>query len=290
MTTPLKQNSPTVVVGMDDLAEGDRNVLGFTALTVDREQLPRLERAAHSILNRSGLSEFHGSEFAPQYEAFYDLFLAAVVEAMESSRHGCALVRYQSANRFHDNLKFGEELLTNTLLPKLSKPNVRLVNALSECSGWIALLAHNWRDIAPGVPTTEVEMDSDSSKEALKTETVVEGALRDGQWAVMTWHNALCSVLAKKGLTTCRLARFRIADSRDSVIVQAADVLGNFSLSHLLLVLGCKAGASATKKIDLLKKHFSPELPDSISGWTCRGGNLSPGTIAQDFVLRVSTE
>lgn len=285
---PLKRNLPTAIVGLDDLAEGDHKVLGFAALSIDREQMPKLVGAVHLLLNRSGMSEFHGSEFGPQYEAFYDLFLAAVVEAMESGRHGSALIRYQSACRFRDNLKFGEELLTKALLPKLSKPNVRLVNALGECSGWIALLAHNWGDIAPGVLTAEVEMDSDNSKEALKTETVVEGALRDGQWAVMTWHNALCSVLAKKGRPTCRLARFRIADSKDSVIVQAADVLGNFSLSHLRLVIGCKAGASATKKIDLLRKHFNPELPDSISGWTCRGGKLCPGTSAQDFVLRVS--
>ena len=290
MRMPFERNLPTVAVGLDDLAEGDRKVLGFSALAIDREQLPKLEQVAFSLLDLSGISEFHGRNFGPQYERFYDLFLGAVVKAIESSRHGHALIRYQSAYQFRENSKRAEDLLSKSLLPKLSQPGARLENALSECSGWMALLAHNWRDIAPGVPTAEVEMDSDRSKEPLKIETLADGALRNGNWAVMTWHNALCSVLEKKGFATCRLARFRIVDSRDSVMVQAADVLGNFSLSHLRFALGCKPGDSAAKKIHLLKKHLNPELPDSISGWTCKGGKLSPGTSAEDFVLRVSME
>jgi hypothetical protein len=284
----LGQNPPTAVVGLDDLAEGNREVLGFAALAIDQEQVPKLEQAAKSLLVRSGMPEFHGSDFRPQYETYYDDFLAAIAEAMESSRHSGVLVRYQSAPRFRSNLNLGEQLLSSSILTKLSKPDAALLNALTECSGWLTVLAHSWMDIAPSAASAQVEMDSDTSKEGLKAQVALEGILMDGQRVVTVWHNAMCSVLARKGLTTCRLARFRIADSMDSVIVQAADVLGNFSLSHLRLILGCEPGDLARNKIRLLTKHFNPELPGSISDWTCTGGKLSPGTSAQDFVLRIS--
>ncbi len=112
MATTLGHSLSTMVVGTDDLAEGDRAVLGFAPVAINREQLSKLNETAQSLLDRSGLAELHGSEFDPEHESYYGDFLAAIVEAMKCSRDSHFLVRYQSAPKFGDNLKFGQEMFS----------------------------------------------------------------------------------------------------------------------------------------------------------------------------------
>lgn len=284
----MAQNHNRPIVGVDDLAEGDHQVLGFCAVSIDRGQLAKLDATAKPVFHKYRISEFHGNEFSANLEQAYNDFLAALAIAILDSHDGRALVRFQSSNKFRENLSFGENYFQRTLLPMLGNSKQSLRNALGKCSGWLTLLVHNWTDIAPGAVMVDIEMDSDESKRRLKDVGMLGSTPKSGEEIMSIWHNALRDVFVQKGMSVPRLRQFTIADSKTSLIAQAADVLGNFVLSDLRSMLGYTP-RSAERKIALLRNHFGPSTVNNISGWTCENGKLRPGASATDFVLRVSS-
>jgi len=240
-------------VGIDDTATMSGTVAGWCFAGLDDAATITLEATAKQILSQYGLTAFHARHFGGEPHQAYDDFLDAFKSAaLLSSWRVCACSLYDRATQAALFPSF-ENVLGNSL-SNAGVSDPAEVAAVRTIAPGLLTLQRLTKDLE-GPAELSVWIDADDfTRGRLSGALDFDGAELPAQHALAVLYNAYADRAFPKAPRLSK-AGLVITDDHSSVLVQAADVIGNFSTSYILSELGATSGTRVAKA-KIFTRHF----------------------------------
>jgi len=246
-----------VRIGADEIATETQKCDGFTFFCLPERYVADFARDVQSILKDAGLASFHGKEFRPKQEGAYKAFLSLAFDYMRKLPQSFATCRLFSPTVKAELLAFCDRNVDGAVGQSLGQGHPA-VTILQPYFLPLACLAALSRELAPEV-LMRVEMDSHTSlKDLNQSVHQVIGIQIDAATILKGLYNGYAKSLGPRtpllpddGVT--------VLDDEASVMVQAADVIGNFAVAHMFVRLG-KATSGRVAKARLLESVTGDEI------------------------------
>jgi len=269
----------SVRIGVDEIATRTQKCEGFTFFCLPEQRVGDFEKEAIKILNDAGLEGFHGYKFNSGdtncIKAYKD-FLTLVSTYLNSNLQSFAVCRFFSSvskKELSDicdtyvTKEIGMHIGSNPIFAKTIKPYFFRLACLAAVS----------RELAPEVQMC-VEMDTHDSLKNLNK--MINNAGSDPV-DIATVLKDLYNIYAKDLHSRTPVLPndgIKVLDDNDSIMVQAADVIGNFAMANIFLNLGKKISGNLEFKVKIFKEVFG----DNVSAFD-PGNKLT--LCGDDFII-----
>lgn len=247
-----------VRIGVDEIATETQKCDGFTFFCLPEARVNGFTKDTEAILRSAGLKAFHGKEFRPQYAEPYKEFLSLAFTYLKQSLQSFAACRLFSTQVKSELAGFCDRLVEQAIGRSLGTDH-SAVPILQPYFLPLASLAALSRELAPSVQM-HVEMDSHTALKDL--DQVVHEAL-GVQVHAATLLKGMYNGYAKKLHERTPLLPddgVSVVGDEASVMVQAADVIGNFAMAHIFVRLGKDTPGRKAKSDALYEVLGSEEL------------------------------
>lgn len=248
-----------LIAGIDETASETQTSEGWTYCVLTNSALKDLVADHQSIVARGTIKGFHGKKFKTHLEQEYRDFLTAVRTRSEDSAFRLLALKLMDETWKAEFVPFIKRVVPNAIATAgLTNPSA--VAAITKLMPAIAELQRLMRDVGSS-HNLAMEIDRDSITEGLPTLTFARGATQAsaekilrGLYAGFAKHNHPDSPAMSP-------AGIKVVSDTKSVIVQAADVFGNFALAHASSISG-----HGSKKLALKSKIFTDIFGDHLTG------------------------
>ncbi len=235
-----------LIVGIDETGSMGQMVDGWRFVILPSSHLPLFEEEVKKILNKSKLKTFHAKKFARRFQNEYKDFLALIKEFASSSSTALIGVVLNSEEWKKEYIDFAERLLAG-VFKRVGIRNQNVIAITKVFAGALLQfqeLTNRYR--FPKQCTVTLLLDSDDTKrkiEGLSTIMEVQTDLKNIIPKISIDIAYLLKIFYEKyrerqfpNSPRCKV--IRDLNDEDSFIIQAADVIGNFSLSYIFCQLG----------------------------------------------------
>ncbi|WP_133484414.1 hypothetical protein [Halomonas ventosae] len=237
---------PNYATGIDDIATTRGACSGWTFICIDHSALDAFETAAAALLQEAKLKSFHGKEFKRRKIDSYIKFLKLVRSTLES----------ESGSGFVSSTLLGQDWKTefegfcnNVIGGSFSSAGVE-PGPISEASQRIASPLFTFQRMAESNcrgGSTIVQIDRHALYDSLDSDELkIEGTKVSGQLPIIAALRAYgkrqfpnAPEIEREGISVC--------PDEDSFLVQAADIIGNFSTALAFRHLGRKSKSNDLK-------------------------------------------
>jgi hypothetical protein len=247
---------PDYATGIDDIATMNGAVSGWTIVSVGYGDLRSFEIAAEKILRAANLRSFHGKEFVRRKSDSYVEFMKLVRSTLESGPGyiSCILLGQDWKSMFEAfcaNVIGGSFSIVGIEAGPISEASKRIAAPLftyqrlaaKQCQGGSTLIHIDRHALYDGLDATELEI----SGRQISGQLPIVAALR--AYGRKTFPNA--PEIERDSIFVC-------ADEC-SFLVQAADVVGNFSTALAFRHLG-RESKSNDLKCSVIEQAFGDIL------------------------------
>lgn len=256
---------PNFATGIDDIATMHAGCSGWTIVSIDQTLLTDFENAARRILQTARLSSFHGKEFKRKKIDSYVEFLKLIRSTLESGPGFvcCTLLGQDWKSDFD---AFCERVIEGSFSNSRMEPGT-----VTEASKKLAAPLFTYQRLAAGNcrgGNTLIHIDRHVFFDGLNTsELEVSGVKMSSQLPIIAALRAYGSEQFPNAPEIDRESIFICSDEQ-SFLVQAADIIGNFSTAFAFRHLG-KCSASNERKCSAFEKVFGDILdlksfPDAV--------------------------
>lgn len=249
-----------VRIGVDEIATETQMCDGWTYFCLPERYVVDFTKDTQAILDGSRINAFHGKKFKKDLEAEYKKFLILIRGYSVKSPQVLSVNTLLSEGFKKEFCSFGQRLLKSSLL----EAGVLTDIAFETISSFILplfTLARVANGLGPNI-AMKIEMDEHSSFNDLNT--VVRqsnGNNIDANLILKAVYNGYAKKLFPKSPLLLENGITVMKDSK-SKLVQAADVIGNFSMAYVFVKLG-KVSKSKEAKAALFEEVFG----DTMEGW-----------------------
>ena len=276
-----------MTIGIDEIATETQECSGYTLFCLPDAYVAQFASDAKQILNRyPGLHSFHGKKYKQGFEPAYREFLQLIRKTTGVSLQAGGANTLLSRPTMDMLEGFADRLLSKSL----SQAQVPLDPArgiLKPYALRLFVLARELRELGPSIVAT-IHMDEGEELESLSTVTHSIGhvPIKAGP-LLKAVYNGYAQKQHPKAPQLPDNGVHVMKDSK-SFLIQAADVLGNFSMNHVFVKLG-KISKSKEAKARLIEEVYG-DLIDAFdfTGQIALANNdlvLSPGLGALRFQL-----
>lgn len=256
---------PDFVTGIDDIGTMNGKCSGWTVISIEHALLNEFEKQSAVILKSSKLASFHGKEFKRKKSGSYTEFLKLIRCILENGDGfaSCTLLGQDWKTEFE---AFCEKLVGGAFT-EAGVP----AGEITDASKRIAAPLFTFQRLASGQlqgGDTLIQIDRHSLIDKLTSSTLdLRGVEMSGQLPIVSAIRAYGKMqfpnapeIDKKNITIC--------PDEDSFLVQAADIIGNFSTAFAFKKLG-KNSTSNNLKCSVFEEVFGDiinqsKFPDSI--------------------------
>lgn len=226
-----------LIAGLDEIATETQKSDGWCYFCIPQTEYVKFEVEVKALLaGTTKLTSFHGKKFKTDQADEYEQFLRIIRKYAESSVPTILSCTLNSETWKQQYLGFCERVTTN-VFTQVGVTNADLINVCKQLTpglfSFMRLVNHfgNNNELV-------IEVDSDSVKEKFPhLDTVIKG------------HNFTADFLMTKLYNAYRKIQFAnspqlegggisVLKDQNSLVVQAADVIGNFSTSYVYYKLG----------------------------------------------------
>jgi hypothetical protein len=251
-------------VGIDDLGTGTGKTKGFAFVTMPEAHVPEFEAKASDLLKKLKKPFFHAKEFGaekrtPAFVQFLVLFRDFALKSLQVRAAVCLFDASQMAAIGKESQAVLNAVAKETGLSSQEYGRTVVDEAMHLASNAITIANHTeW--MGPEI-TMSVELAAGpKAKRVGMTSCVIDGKTWDASSLLQETMNR---IIAKKsnnspGFTASPVA---VVSAKDSLLVQAADVFGNFFLFYLKQRLGATSGG-VVEKAEIVKNVFAKLLGD----------------------------
>ncbi|MEL0622422.1 hypothetical protein V6238_04870 [Marinomonas arenicola] len=247
---------PDFVTGIDDIGTMNAKCSGWTVVSIDYVLLGKFEKEAEQILQSAKLKSFHGKEFKRKKVDSYIEFLKLVRSTLESGDGfvSCTLLGKGWKSDF-------EDFCDNVIGGSFAQAGVA-AGGITEASKRIAAPLFTYQRLASVKlrgGSTQIQIDRHAVIDQLKSSKVdVNGTDASGQLPIVS---ALRAYGRDRFPNAPEIEResILICPDEDSFLVQAADIIGNFSTAFAFKKLG-----KTSKSNDLKCSAFDQAFGDII--------------------------
>lgn len=273
--------------GIDDFGSG--NFRGFSCIVLSDLGATQLHNTAMTIRTKAGLNEFHGKEFNVKRDsAAYASFAQAIRDALVLDGE------YAAFHLVHEDIfndifkKFAKRIADGTL----AKLGSAAPEYTQRKAGALFALARDLSEITHRSGEVDIDMDWDhpNDKQAAKEVMSIPG----GFAAIITDAKDGLRRLANAYKDQCfpagpRFGEIRPCDSKDSVLVQAADVIANFGVNCIKRQL--RGGTTSSSRTEAEKARIFasiiPVKPLPTSKLTVTADNVLAGGLNDNLRLQI---
>ncbi len=257
---------PDFVTGIDDVGTMNAKCSGWTFVSIEHALLSEFENKATQILQSAKLKSFHGRDFKRKKSDSYIEFLKLIRSMLERGNGfiSCTLLGQDWKAEFET---FCEKVVGGSFT-KAGVP----AGEVTEASKRIAAALFTFQRLASEKVqggSTLIQIDRHALIDQLGSSKIeLRGAEMSGQLPIVSALRAYGKVqfpnapeIERDGIAIC--------PDEDSFLVQAADIVGNFSTAFFFKKLG-KNSNSNNLKCSVFEKAFGDILnlssfPDSIA-------------------------
>lgn len=259
-----------VRIGIDDLSTGSAALAGLSFFCLPEAFVAEFGNEARAILNKTTMKAFHAKEYKRRYEREYKELVRLIACYLTKSPQALIACRLFSTKPKQEISDFCNRLVAKSV-NKAIGPNDPCVALLQPYFFPLACLAALSRTLAPSV-VMRVEMDS---HHALKELNQVVHEKLGVELSAATLLKDLYNDYAEKLHERTPLLPddgLAVLDDESSMLVQAADVAGNFAMAHANVRMGQGGQASQAKSqilVDVLGEEvnaFDPAGKLTIDG------------------------
>lgn len=235
-----------LIVGIDETGSMGQMVNGWSFVIFPFSHLSPFEEEAKNILSKSKLETFHAKKFARRFQSEYKDFLALIKEFASSSSTALIGVVLNSEKWNKEYIDFAERLLSKVF----EGVGIRDQEVIDITKTFVGALLQ-FQELTncyrfPDQCTVNLLLDSDDKKkkmDGLLTVMEVQSDLKYIFPKIIIDPTYLLAIFYEKyrarqfpNSPPCKV--IRALNDEDSFIIQAADVIGNFSLSYIFYQLG----------------------------------------------------
>ncbi len=245
-----------VRIGIDEIATETQKCDGFTFFCLPERYADEFSEKARALLSSTKMKAFHAKEYKRRFRAAYKQFVQLIFEYLKKSPQ-CLIV----CRLFSQPVKMNLSSCCSRAVEKAVGTKLGMGHSTVEMFQpyfWrLACLAAISRELAPEV-LMNVEMGTHSSLRSLdasvheslddRAETAV--LLRDFYNDYARNLHERTPLLPDEGV--------KVLDDADSMLIQAADIFGNFAMAHMSVLLG-KGGKATVAKSEILTEVMGDE-------------------------------
>jgi len=277
-------NKLPVRVGVDDIATETQLCEGWTYFFLPEVFVAEFTREAREILDNSKLHAFHGKKFKTGFTSEYHDFLQLIRKYYRKSLQTLGANELLSAGFKTKLQESGNRLLVGAL----REAGVQSEAAVKVLTPYIAPLFTLAR-VADGLgPNIEMRVEMDESEQLHDLSQhvhEVSGRPIPAQVLLKAMYNGHVKKQFPKA-PQLPDAGVSVMEDTKSLLIQAADVIGNFSMAYVFVKLG-KKSKSKEAKAALIEGVFADIIDRfDISGQVRLSGNdleLAEGKAAISF-------
>ena len=253
-------------LGIDDIGTETGECIGWTYFVLPQNGYRWFaQQVSRTLAHAPGLKHFHGKKYKTHYRTAYERFLQVIAEGTNK----CLQVR--SVNRLYAKHFFSGfikdiEAISKDALAIAGVADTELIKAMCLASAPIIASLPLLQELGPDLHVI-IEMDSDKHLEKL---------IRKHQHGTLSAEQLL-SILVnsyrnQKFRRSPVVDEVRVTKDTRSYMIQAADVVGHFSMNAIFHEIGT-ASKSKLEKSEVIRSAWGPQF------------NLPPD-LKQEIVLR----
>ena len=230
----------TLNVGLDDIATETSRCSGWTAFVLPEALRTDFDRKGAELLAKTKLRAFHGKDYKRRFRDAYVEFVKLIYDTVKLSpqaRAASCLISNTCQGRVNSD--------ADTLIAKsaeaaeiLKHPDAQaVIDAAKQCGVPALVLVHLSDWLGLNLDMT-VELDTSTRlKDFPKSECVIDGTRHDAASLLSDSMNAFRD---KRFPRVPRFAQdaIQLVTDEESLLVQAADIIGNFSLAYVQKMMG----------------------------------------------------
>lgn len=231
--------------GVDDLGSATRKSEGWSYFVIPDAQVNRFREDAGAILSRTKLSAFHGKVFARRFKDQYLAFFTLIRDHLEKSSPSMLVTTLLNENWKADYSGFIDRTIAGGL-GGADLENVELVTA-SQSLARPLMTFQRFAQSFPADAQVRFEVDDHLDTRDLSSLTPTRnGSVVDPLLPISAMYRMY---RAQKFPGAPALLDRRISVLRDeqSFLIQAADLVGNFSVAFVRMKLGDESKTTVLK-------------------------------------------
>ena len=234
-----------VRIGVDEIATETQKCDGWTYFCLPESFVADFSTEAKAIIDASVLHVFHGKKFKVGHNAEYQAFLRLIRKYQEKSLQTLSVNTLLADTMKNDLEAFGFRILTKALAQAGVSPDAA-VALLSPYVAPLLSLARIAGELGPNL-IMNVEMDEcEQLKDLEEAVHEVLGVAISGHVLLKGMYNGYAKKQFPKAPLLPDNGIHVMRDSK-SFLIQAADVLGNFSMAYVFVKLGKKSKSKEAK-------------------------------------------
>lgn len=244
-------------VGADDFATGEQECAGWTYFILPERFYFDFVKQGKAILAKTKLPTFHGNKYKPRFKTEYNDFLRLIMEFSKKSLQSLAMNMLLSRKCKTDLEAFSKRVIAKSY-KYAGICDKKVIKAIQQYVTPLFSLLRATQGLGPDL-AMQVELDSDNKFKDLDSLSFISnGQTITAKWLLERTLNAYrkkCfpnSPIFNRGIVTC-------LDDENSIMVQAADVMGNFSMAYTSVQLG-KVTARRKEKASLMRNVFGKDI------------------------------
>ncbi len=226
-----------LIAGLDEIATETQKSDGWCYFCIPQTEYVKFEAEVKTLLSgTTKLTSFHGKKFKTDQAAEYEQFLRIIRKYAENSVPTILSCTLNSEAWKAQYLGFCERVTTN-VFTQVGVTNPDLINVCKQLTPGLFSFMRLVNHFGNNNELT-IEVDSDSVKEKFpQLDTIIKGHSFTADFLMTKLYNAYRNIqfanspiLADGGISVLK--------DQNSLAVQAADVIGNFSTSYVYYKLG----------------------------------------------------
>jgi hypothetical protein len=261
----MSQSMPIdLVAGLDDIATENQLTSGWSFIVLPKTEAAQFAPQAQRLLP-SGVPKFHAREFnskdVSQCQAYKD-FLSLLRETAEASP-ACLLACSLNDQTWHNDLTSFAARIVPNVFAALGVTDKNVLAGAVDAAPLLFTLSRLLEPSSAALSSLEIDQNTVTGRFASRAVSV------NGSSMPATQLLALLADAYRKQLfpqsPSIRRSSVSIVNSRTSFLVQAADVLGNFSMNYLIRNLA-PTTSGRTQKAQIFETVFQDLLPETRFG------------------------
>lgn len=246
-----------LAIGLDDIATEKALSSGWSCVVLPRTDVAKFAAEAQKLLPK-GMTEFHAKKFSQKKSAHCHAYsdLLALLRKTAEAAPGALLASTLNDQTWHADLTSSAHRLVTSVLASLKISDQTITDGAIAAAPALFTLQRLLTSFSVSPAAVNLlEIDSTTTTAHFATQAVpVNGGALPATRLLAMLAEAYRKQLFPKSPEMDRSA-ITIVDSSTSFLVQAADVLGNFSMNYVIRKLG-PTTAGRTKKAEIFESVF----------------------------------
>lgn len=253
--------------GIDDLGTEQQLLEGWAYFVIEKELLEEFSQKASALLEGIALDSFHGKNYKRRFKEKYLEFLKLCREYSEKSDISSIAVVLQNEKWKNQYLPFTERVIKNvygkndiedseivTSTQKLTAPLFTLQNLTKELSSDLQMkIVVDSHKVTENFDELQIEVSNSIGSTTMSSKQLLN-VVYNG-YRKLQFPNS--PNLMDNGVS--------VKPDENSFLIQAADIMGNFSLSYIKKKLG-EESKTINEKAEIFSKVFGDKFDDKDFG------------------------